>query len=70
MLCLVQISSRMLTWIGKKLPGLNHIGPLSSPASSVPDSTGNRTLDYRQLTIQRIISESTWMLHGHTCRIK
>ena len=27
------------------MPGLNHIGPLSSPASSVQDSTGNHTLD-------------------------
>ena len=29
----------------KNLPGLNHIGPLPSPASSVPGSTGNQTLD-------------------------
>ena len=32
-----------LDW--KNLPGLNHIGPLPSPASSVPGSTGNQTLD-------------------------
>ena len=32
-----------LDW--KNLPGLNHIGSLSSPASSVPGSTGNQTLD-------------------------
>jgi len=31
-----------LVW--KNLPGLNHIGPLPSPASSVPGSTGNQTL--------------------------
>ena len=32
-----------LDW--KNLPGLNHIGPLPSPTSSVPGSTGNQTLD-------------------------
>ena len=33
-----------LDW--KSLPGLNHIGPLPSPASSVPGSTGNQTLEH------------------------
>ena len=32
-----------LDW--KNVPGLNHFGPLPSPASSVPGSTGNQTLD-------------------------
>lgn len=32
-----------LDW--KNLPGLNHIGPLSSPASAVPTSAGNQTFD-------------------------
>ena len=32
-----------LDW--KNLPGLNHIGPLPSPASSVPGFIGNQTLD-------------------------
>lgn len=32
-----------LDW--KNLPGLSHIGPLSSPASAVPTSSGNQTLE-------------------------